>query len=226
MTQKRVFLVTATRAKTEEEFAKRPIYKSLNKLYHLYNRDDFDFDVVKDNKEGLSTVYNRYLTKEHKNDILLFVHDDLIIDTVFLVEHLRKSPYTVTGLAGSKSIDLKSEQCAWHLMSKREDMVGEVKHIKDGQIWSTVFGLTQSPVVVLDGLFLAVNTENVLQTSTHFNEQFGFHHYDLAFCLECSKNSITRGILPINVIHYGLGDSMLTDEWRNSNKKFIEYYCK
>jgi len=225
MIKKRIYLVTATRAKTEEEFKKRPICKSLDKLYNLYSRNEFDFDVVKDNKEGLSTVYNRYLTEEHKNDIVLFVHDDLIIDTIFLVEHLRKSPYVVTGLAGARSVDLKTDKCAWHLMSKRDQQLGEVKHIKDGIIWSSVFGPTVGQVCVLDGLFLAVNVEEILKTEARFNIMFNWHHYDIAFGQECFKHNVTMGVLPINVIHYGLGDSMLTQDWEDSNKRFKGYYC-
>jgi hypothetical protein len=223
---KRIYLVTATKAKTEEDFKKRPIYKSLEKLYHLYTRDEFEFEVIKDNKEGLSTVYNRYITEKYKDDIVLFVHDDVIIPDMFLVDHLRKSPYTVTGLAGSALINLQTDKCAWHLMSQREHLRGEVRHInKDGVIWTTVFGSTIGSVVVIDGLFIAVNVEKILKTKVRFNEEFKFHHYDLAFCQECVNNNVSVGVLPIDAIHFGLGDSMLTQDWENSNKKFIEKYC-
>lgn len=222
---KRVYLVTATRAKTEEEFSKKPIHKSLKKLYELYTRYDFEFEVIKDNKEGLSTVYNRYLTEEHKGDIVLFVHDDVIINDMFFVEHLRKSPFAVTGLAGATSWNRDTPKQAWHLAADHGTMVGEVAHIKDGKIWTTVFGPTQSTTVMLDGVFLAVNVEAVLKTSARFNTEFNFHHYDMAFCKECTKHNVTLGVMPISVIHFGLGDSMLTQEWEASNKKFIEKYC-
>jgi hypothetical protein len=223
---KQVLLVTATRAKTEEEFKKRPIYKSLKKLYDMYNRKEFDFTVIKDNTEGLSTIYNKYITDENSDKIVLFVHDDLIIDTLFLVEHLRKSPYTVTGLAGTKSLNLNVEKTAWHLMSDRNDYLGEVRHFNDNNIWCTTFGPTIGQVVALDGLFLAVNVEQILTTGACFNETFNFHHYDIAFAMECQKHKVTMGVMPINVIHYGLGDSMLTADWEDSNKKFKDAYCK
>jgi hypothetical protein len=225
MKPKRVYLVTASKAKTEEEFKKRPIAKSLAKLCDMYDLTEFDFTVVKDNKDGLPTVYNRYLTEEHKGDIVLFVHDDIIINDLFLVEHLRKSPYAVTGLAGATTVSLKEEKCAWHVMSKRESYKGEVKHIKDGNIWTTVFGPTAGAVTVIDGLFIAVDVEKVLQRGVKFNEAFTFHHYDISFCLDCVNNSLSIGVMPINVIHYGLGDSMLTPEWEESNKKFKGAYC-
>ena len=221
---KRIFLVTATKAKTEEEFKKRPIAKSLEKLCNIYDLTQFDFHVEKNNKNGLSSVYNKFLTEEHKNDIVLFVHDDVIISDLFLVEHLRKSPYTVTGLAGTTSYNIASQKCAWHLMSKREDWRGEVRHIKDNNIWTSVFGRTPSNASLIDGLFIAVNIENILKTQARFNEQFKFHCYDLAFCIECERNNVSCGVLPISVIHYGLGDSMLTKEWEEANLKFKEVY--
>lgn len=227
MKNKRVFLVTATKAVTEEEFKKRPVYKSLEKLYQMYDREAFDFDVVRNNSEGLSKVYNRYLNDEHKNDIVLFVHDDVIISEMFLVEHLRKSPYSVTGLAGTTLINLKADKCAWHLMSRNQEcMKGEVRHINGGRIWTTVFGPTQGAVTVMDGLFIAVNVEKILKTEARFNEEFNWHHYDLSFCLECQKHNVSMGILPISVIHYGLGDSMISTDWEESNVKFKQHYCQ
>lgn len=222
--QKRIFLVTATRAKTDAEFKKRPICRSIEKFYNMHERWDFDFDVVKDNKEGLSTVYNRYLTEEHKNDIVLFVHDDLIISDLFLVELLRKSPYTVTGLAGSTGFNPHYEKAAWHLMSPKEKWVGEVRHIKDNRVWTTTFGNTTSHATLLDGLFLAVDVEEILKTKARFNEEFAFHHYDISFCFECTNNKVKKGILPISVIHYGLGDSMISKDWEESNEKFKKTY--
>lgn len=224
---KRVYLVTATKAKTEEEFQKRPIYKSLKKLYDLYTRDQFDFTVIKDNKEGLSTVYNRFLSEEYKDDIVLFVHDDVIINCMFLVEHLNKSPFAVTGLAGTKRYNKNVEKCAWHLMSVHpSDLVGEVAHINNGDIFTTRFGgPIPSQCKLVDGVFIAVNVEEVLKTSARFQEAFNFHFYDIAFCLECEKANLSVGVMPIPIIHYGLGDSMLTQDWEDTNKKFKEVYC-
>jgi len=222
---KRVYLVTATKAKTEEDFSKRPIFKSLKKYYELYSRDEFEFEVVKGNSNGLPTVYNRYLTEEHKGDIVLFVHDDVIINDLFLVDHLNKSPWAVTGLAGASVVSLEADKCAWHIMSKPDTRKGEVKHIKQGTVWTTVFGPSDGAVTVIDGLFIAVDIEKILQRGVKFNEEFDFHHYDISFCLDCVNSSLSVGVLPINVIHYGLGDSMLTPEWEESNKKFKNAYC-
>jgi len=76
---KSITAVIATQAKDYKEFENRPIFKSLQKQYdlqNLFNRDCFQFVIVKDNKKGLSKLYNEFLyNKKYKNDILLFVHD-------------------------------------------------------------------------------------------------------------------------------------------------------
>lgn len=221
---KKVVLITCTQSKTELEFEQRPIFKSIEKLSLLYDLKQFDFIIMKDNQKGLSEVYNSFIndTKYHK-DILLFVHDDIEIKDTFLVETLNKSPYVVTGLAGTKTADLNLPP-AWHLMSDRQNFVGEVMHIKNNNIWTTVFGLTQSRALLVDGLFIAVNVEQIINTQARFNEAFKFHHYDLSFCLECNKQKVPVGIMPISVIHHGLGDSMNTPEWHQSAEEFKRHY--
>jgi len=218
---KPVLLVTCSR---ENNIEKRPIYKSLKKLSSLYSKTEFDYKVISNNQKGLSEVYNQFLTTKYKDYIVLFCHDDVVIDNMFLCEFLNKSPYVVTGLAGTKSFTLKNKPPAWNLMSSRDEHVGEVKHIKDNTVWTTVFGKTTSPAKLIDGLFISIDVEKIIKTKARFNEQFAFHHYDLALCLECIKHNVNIGIMPISVIHYGLGDSMLTQEWQISAKKFIEVY--
>jgi hypothetical protein len=221
---KKVIAVVCTLSKTAEDFKKRPVYDSLEKLHKLYSGSEFDVRIVKDNKKGLSEVYNSFLSEEYKNNIVLFLHDDLEINDLFLIEKLNHSPYVVTGLAGSKKCDLSQEKIAWHLCCSKEDMVGEVSHRDGEMIWTTVFGPTKSRALIVDGLFIAIDVEEILKTEARFNERFKFHHYDMAFCLNCNKHRLKIGVLPINVIHHGLGDSMFSHEWEYSNIVFKEQY--
>jgi hypothetical protein len=218
---KPVLLVTCCKSDTLE---KRPLYKSIQQLVKLYSKTEFQYEVVNNNKTGLSSVYNRYLVPKYKDYIVVFCHDDVVIDTLYFCEFLNKSPYVVTGLAGTKNFTINKTPPAWHLMSERQDYVGEVKHIKDNLIWTTVFGKTISTAKLIDGLFIAINVEEILKTKARFNEAFSFHHYDLALCIECIKHNVAVGVMPINVIHHGLGDSMLTPEWETSAKKFLKEY--
>lgn len=223
---KNIHIVSCTRAKNQNEFEKRPLGKSLKKIKKLYTTEQITSTIVYDNKRGLSENYNEFLTAKYKDSIVLFVHDDVILDTVFLYEHLNKSPFVVTGLAGARDFKrLQNDtQPAWHLMTERESYHGEVKHLHNDIIYTTVFGKTFGSVSVIDGVFIAVNVEKILNTKARFNETYNFHHYDIAFCIECLKEKVTIGVMPINIIHYGLGDSMLTQEWVNSSKIFLNEY--
>ena len=223
---KKITVVIATEAKSLEDFTKKPIYKTLKAQTQLHDFSKFDFIIMKDNKEGLSKIYNQFLQDlKFEKDILLFVHDDVELVDIELVEKLNNSPYVVTGLAGCKKIDL-AKPPAWHLMSNREDYVGEVAHKNEELEWTTVFGPTKSRALLIDGLFIAVDASKAKEKLVKFDEDFLFHHYDLAFCLDCNKKKASVGVLPIKVIHHGLGDSMLSKEWKQSADNFIEKYTK
>jgi len=75
-------------------------------------------------------------------------------------------------------------------------------------------------------LFISCKVKDLVEKDLYFDEEFGFHFYDIAFCLRANEKKVTVGVLPINVVHHGLGDSMLTPEWEQANIKFKETYCK
>lgn len=222
----KLLIVVCTQAKTEEEFQLLPIYPSLKKQYEA-NSPNIDFHVFRDNKRGLSECYNEVL-KDPKNadKIVLFVHDDVVLEDLFLYEKLLRSPYSITGLAGAKSFNKQSDKLAWHLSAPKEDYVGEVAHVNFKNIWTTIFGPTDSRTLTIDGLFIACKVKELREKGLEFDENFNFHFYDIAFCLRANEKKVTCGVLPIRVIHYGLGDSMLTPDWEETNKRFKQIYCK
>ena len=216
------FFVIAT-PKTQEDFNKNsPIslfldksgYKSKSKIFY-------------ENKKGLPELYNIFMTENNKEKRIIFVHDDVLIEDLFIEEKLDVAfeKFDIVGLAGSKKCDL-SKPPAWHLMSNTIDHVGEVAHSKDKRSWTTCFGPTNSRALVLDGLFLAVNVKRLLETNTKFDERFNFHHYDITFCLNANKNKLKLGVAPIKVTHFGLGDSMNSPEWHHSASLFNHFYVK
>jgi hypothetical protein len=222
----KLLIVTCTQAKTDKEFEQRQIFQSFKKQYE--GNSNIEPFIFKDNKRGLSECYNEILKDpKHIDKTVLFVHDDVILEDLFLYEKLIHSPYSITGLAGTKTFNKKADKMAWHLSSNsREDYVGEVAHIKDNQVWTTVFGPTQSRALIVDGLFIACKVKHLVEKDLYFDEQFQWHHYDMSFCLKANEKKVSVGVLPIRVIHYGLGDSMLTEDWNKSNQKFQEIYSK
>lgn len=216
------FFVVATQ-KSQEEFNKnsqialfldKSGYRSKCKVFY-------------ENKTGLPTIYNRFISENNKDKRIIFVHDDVLIEDLFFEEKLDIAfeKYDIVGLAGSKKCDL-SRPPAWHLMSDKEDHVGEVTHSSNKMVWTTCFGPTSERALVLDGLFLAVNVKKLLDTDTKFDERFSFHHYDITFCLRANKSKLKMGVAPIRVTHFGLGDSMNTPEWHHSGSLFNHFYVK
>jgi hypothetical protein len=183
--------------------------------------------IVFENKLGLPALYNSFICEENINKKIIFMHDDVLIQDLFFDEkiELAFAKYDIVGLAGAKTCDLQAPMKAWHLMTSRENMVGEVGHSKDKKSWTTTFGPTDSRALIIDGLFIAVDVNKLLQTKTYFDEDFDFHHYDMTFCLRANQNKLKIGVYPIQVLHFGLGDSMMSDQWQKSAIRFKEKYC-
>jgi len=233
---KQVLLVTATKTKTLEEFQQRPLAKSLQLLSDVrYPNDNlFDFEIVKDNSTGLPEVYNRYLIDKNKDKIVLFVHDDLEIHDLNLVEKLNESSWDITGLAGAGTFEFKDKNL-WHVCSKRESQSGSVSHplcwqegnqlkVDPSRQITTTFGPWPQRCLVLDGLFMAVNVEKALETGWQFDENFKFHMYDISSCLQANEFKLKMGTYPIHVLHHGLGNSFMSQEWEDANLKFKQIY--
>jgi hypothetical protein len=221
----KLLIATCTRAKTDKEFESRPIYESLRKQFE--SNSNVDFCVFKDNKKGLSESYNLVLNDPNNlNKTVLFVHDDVVLDDIFLYDKLVASPFSITGLAGTKSYNTRSPNLAWHLSSQKQDYVGEVAHAKGEETWTTVFGPSKSRCLIIDGLFISCKIKDLADKQLTFDENFKFHFYDIAFCLQANKKRVSCGVLPIKATHYGMGDSMHSQEWSRSNELFKTLYCK
>lgn len=212
--------VVATPEKEKDFWEKSQIAIFLDKSGYRNN-----CTIVYENKEGLSKVYNSFISEENKTKKIIFAHDDVLIEDLFWEEKLDVAfeKYDVVGLAGSKKCDL-SKPPAWHLMSDKQDHVGEVAHCHDKKVWTTVFGASDSRALVIDCLFMAVDIKKLLETGLRFDERFTFHHVDIDFCLEANKKKVKIGVYPIRVVHWGLGNSMNTPEWQISSNIFKQKY--
>jgi hypothetical protein len=220
---KTVKFVIATRDNRQNFLNKKPFGLFLEKTSLID-----DAIIVENNTEGLPKLYNKFLTEEYRNNFIVYVHDDVLIDDLFTLEKIQMAfeQYDIIGLAGAKTCNVNSDICAWHLMSNQVNYVGEVAHYsKDKRVWTTVFGPSDSRALILDGLFIGVNVEKALEKQLKWDENFEFHHYDISFCLRANNLKIKAGVFPLRAVHYGLGDSMLSDEWKKSNQLFKSLYA-
>lgn len=179
-----------------------------------------------DGKFSLTELYNKGIN-ESKNDIVIFMHDDLILETQNLspkiVKLFNDNPdYGIIGIAGTDNL------ISGQWWQDRSSMYGIVAHIQDGkrhvnQYSKQTFSDTLKDVVVVDGLFFMVHKKRI---KTTFNEEFkGFHFYDISFCTENYLAGVKIGLTTkIMVTHKSIG--MVNKQWEKNKLLFEALYEK
>jgi hypothetical protein len=174
-----------------------------------------------DGVNSLTEIYNIGL-KDAKNDIIVFMHDDLILETANItpkiVKLFEKHPeYGIIGIAGTD----KLTSGRW--WDSRDNMFGVVGHLHEGKRHVNHYSKGSfvdvlKRVVVVDGLFFMVDRRRLKK---HFNEEFkGFHFYDISFCFENFKEGVKIGVTTkISLTHKSIG--MVNKQWEK-NKLFFE----
>lgn len=176
------------------------------------------------NGESLTKAYNRGL-KQAKNDIVVFCHDDLTIETKQwgnkLIKLFERNPeYAIIGVAGSKFMP---ESGQWWVNPKK--MYGRVAHTHEGKTWLSAYsgdlGQNLEEVVVCDGVWFAVDKTKIKK---RFNENVeGFHFYDVTFTFENYLEGAKVGITTaIRINHQSLG--ITDDAWERNRADFSEAY--
>jgi hypothetical protein len=218
----------ATRGARERETL---AYKSLQRLKEKDSNIDILYNT--NNTTGLSILYNSII-ETHKTDYthIVFIHDDVYVDDLGVCEKLERAhtQFDIVGLAGGINPVIK-EPALWHLMCggfQSGNLRGAVSHpcAKD-QIMFTSFGPTPSRVAILDGLFLSVDTRKIKSVGWKFNENYNFHHYDIASSIDANYKKLKLGVAPIWVLHNSPGLLSFEDKnFRESQEKFIKEYSQ
>lgn len=176
------------------------------------------------NGESLTKAYNRGL-KQAKNDIVVFCHDDLTIETKQwgnkLIRLFEKNPeFGVIGVAGSKNMP---ESGQWWVDPKK--MYGRVAHTHEGKTWLSSYsddlGQDLEEVVVCDGVWFSVNKSKIKK---EFNESVeGFHFYDITFAFENYLEGVKVGVTTaIRINHQSIG--MTNEAWEQNRVTFSETF--
>jgi hypothetical protein len=176
------------------------------------------------NGESLTSAYNRGL-KQATNDIVVFCHDDLIIETKQwgnkLLKMFEKNPqYGILGVAGTKFMSTSGR---W--WEKQKQMYGRVAHTHEGKTWLSTYSedLNQEieEAVTVDGVFFVIDKTKIKKP---FNEEVvGFHFYDVTFCFENYLEGVKIGVTTVvRINHKSIG--MTNDEWETNRQKFAERF--
>lgn len=223
-------IASATRANTQAECDALPIVRSIKECL----LGEPTFELYNNNTRGLPQVYNEVLEKYRKQPHvkwLVLTHDDVYIDDARMVKKLdavqQQHGFDIIGLAGCINPRIKTHNL-WHIMADREHLRGHVAHpaAPDGVIQMSTFGPTPSRVVLIDGLFVALHMPSMRASTWKFNENYTFHHYDLASCIDANMQRLKIGVAPINVIHSSPGLLSVKDKsWSTSNEMFLKEYA-
>jgi hypothetical protein len=210
----KVLVVSTT---TKARYDQTLLYESLKDQSYTGS-----FIIHENNKKGLCEIYNQYITD--KWDCVIFVHDDVYIDSCNFVEKIydgfRDNEFDVCGLAGGSNLKIK-KPLLWHLITARESQSGVVSHGTKKRFIPSVFGNIGKQTVLLDGLFLAIQPRSLIEKNIKFDENIkGFHHYDLKFSVDCFQAGLILGTLPIHVIHSSPGLNGFSKEYLESEDYF------
>jgi len=176
------------------------------------------------NGESLTKCYNRGL-KMATNDIVVFMHDDIEIETASwgnkIIKHFESNPeHGILGLAGTTDMPLSGRW--WEDRSK---MVGIVNHKNEGKKWESKYSVSLgnelADVLIVDGLFFAVHKQRIKET---FDESVnGFHFYEITFGFSNHLKGVKIGVMfNIRVTHLSMG--MTNDEWEKNRLEFVKKF--
>lgn len=178
--------------------------------------------IENEGKYSLPEAYNMIL-EQATNDIVVLCHDDIYFDSKNwgskLLNHFkRNSDYGILGLAGSTQLPSSSKW--WEDFSK---MKGIVNHEHGGKKWESKYsaslGNQIDDVVLVDGLFIVLNTKNIKQK---FNEEIkGFHFYDVDFSFRNFIEDVKIGVIyDVRVTHKSIGET--NEQWEQNRIVFAE----
>jgi hypothetical protein len=174
-----------------------------------------------DGINSLTEIYNMGLS-DSENDIVVFMHDDLILETPNMTPKIVKLfekhlEYGIIGIAGTDNL------LSGMWWQSRENMFGVVGHLYEGKrhvnhYSKGVFNDVLKDVVIVDGLFFIVHKGRIKKK---FNEEFvGFHFYDIPFCVENFLEGVKIGVTTkFGVTHKSIG---ITNKQWEKNKLFFE----
>ncbi len=230
---KAIRLIVASQLTETDFYTQSPLGMSLSRL--AYDGSIYCHAVCNNTGAsaiGLGEIYNRFIDQTYRDDILVFVHDDVAIDDYFIRHRLNDAlrSFDVVGVAGN--VDADENDVSWYFQPSSDNsgglekiaddkLSGAVAHSQQNQCSVTYYGKLPASCQRLDGCFIAVNTEKLLSTGVKFDEQFRFHFYDLDFSRACYNAGLKLGTWPIAIIHHS-GGAFGSPAWQAACADYIK----
>lgn len=235
------FIVATRKKKTERDSL--PIFRFLS-LFNAGEKYSIDTEILYDNSDGLPKVYNSIIDREiesaEKSDFLIFVHDDIWINDVFIFDKILSANkyFDVIGVCGGKGWESYGDGTVpmiWTHASRGKGMSGFMAHAADDSqsrikhditydgrsIFSTSYGHSPSRTLTVDGCFMCLS-KSAVERGLKFDEMFNFHFYDMDLCFYAYVKGIKVGTAPVLLTHESLGLSVSQPQFMESQKAFLK----
>ncbi len=197
------------------------------KLYESIYR--FDLVLFEHNSTGLPALYNKAIdSPSMDSDILVFIHDDVVLCDFFWPEQLLEALKTfhIAGIVGNKrripnqpSWVYLDDSCSVVDYGNFSGFTGSGNGFPCNQIFA--WGNSKQQVKLLDGQMFFCHTATLRASGLRFDEQFDFHFYDLDFCRQAELLKLKVGTWPISVVHESHG-TFLSKEWKAGLHRYRE----
>ena len=211
-------VVAATRLSTSAFWEQSLLGRSLRHPAHA----DLQRTIIYGNSLGLPLLYNQALASSDE-EILLFCHDDLSLPPVPLAPTLTRglARFDILGLAGNSR---DAHHLAWHLHPDQLGwdfpyLRGEMRHGDPQAPAKDVYGICDSPVSLIDAVWIATRRARLLEANVRFDERFQFHFYDLDFCRTAREQGLSIGVVRLPCVH-GSGGAYGSAAWREEALPF------
>lgn len=219
-----LIFVTATRW-TQLEFEKRaPLSRSLGPVHEV---TPLELRVFANNTQALALSYNAVIDAAGPDDVLVFVHDDVVVDDWMLGWRLQEAllHFDVVGVAGNRR--RQPEQTTWLMLphTNQWDVAhasGAIMHGSASQKALTFFGATPAKVALLDGVLLAARAGRLQTQGVRFDPQFDFHLYDLDFCRSAQAAGLSLGTWPLAITHASGGGGYFSPDWQRNADAYLK----
>lgn len=202
------------------------------------NIADVKFNLLANNREVLTKLYNsilaKYRSNEYSADYVIFMHSDVNFNIENFVYHLLnlEDKYDIIGLAGSKKLNLKATPLSWFTASndRPDERYGYiVSRFNDTEIPSFFNenhpDVRDTNTASIDGLCM-IFTKKILESNIVFDEQFENDFYDLDFCLVALFDyNMKIGTMVEPAYHTSVGEAILTERFLEFEKRFREKHC-
>src|SRR5271169_16128 len=197
-----ITIVSATRRNESDFHAKSFLGLSLSQ----YKDYPIKSKIFFNNSRGLSACYNDAIREANDaEEILVFVHDDVLIVDFFWMEKIHSgfTKFDILGLAGNRrrvprqpSWAFVDDKFTWDNITNLSGIVG---HGHRFPCHLSKYGPPWQECKLLDGVLLVTKKGTVAKEHISFDERFDFHFYDVDFCRQAELQNLRMGTIPLGV---------------------------